>query len=101
MLVSRKNLTLIHFVAGEVAPGLNIAKPVHESVERCPPASTTRILLEPFSKSGIQGFALGLGHQSSLLDQRFVGTQSHVFHTKTVYTNLVQLTTFSVSVGPN
>lgn len=99
MFVSRKNLTLIHFVAGEVAPGLNIAKSVHESVERCPPASTTCILLEPLSKSGIQGFALGLGHQSSLLDQRFVGTQSHVFHTKIVYTDLVRLAI--PSVGPN
>jgi hypothetical protein len=97
MFVSRKNLALIHFVAGEVAPGLNIAKSVHESVECCPSASTTCILLEPLSKSRIQSLALGLGHQSSLLDQRFVGTQSNVLHTKIVYTDFVRSAIFLVT----
>jgi hypothetical protein len=98
MFVSRKYLALIHFVAREVPAGLDIAESAHQSIECGPPASTGSVHLEPFPKCSIQGLALRLGHKPGLIDQRFVGTQGNVLHTKQVYTIFVYLTRpFSLS----
>ena len=89
MFVSRKYLALIHFIARETATRLHIAEPAHQSVESGAAAGTSRVLLKPLSKCGIQGLILGLGHQPGLFDQGFVSAQGDVLHTKIVYTIFV------------
>ena len=90
MFVSRKNRALIHFVAGEMAPGLDIAEPVHKRIERSAASGAPRILLEPFSKSCIESLALGLRHHPGLLDQGLFGAKSDILHTNIVYTDFVR-----------
>jgi hypothetical protein len=92
MFVSRKYLALIHFVAREVPAGLDIPESAHQSIECGTAASTGSVHLEPFPKCSIQSLALRLGHKPGLIDQRFVGTEGNVLHTKKVYTIFVYLT---------
>jgi len=96
MLVSRKYLALIHFVAREVATGLYVAEAAHKSIECSALPRTGGVLLEPLPKRRIQGFALGLGHAPGLFDEGFFCAQSDVLHTRTVYT--MSVCTASVTV---
>jgi hypothetical protein len=45
--------------------------------------------LQPFAERRVKGSALGAGHQASLLEKVFVGTQRHILHTNVVYTKAV------------
>lgn len=68
MLVSRKNLALIHFVAREAPSGLDVGHAAHQSIKGCAAAGLGSILGEPLAESGIQSFMLRSCHQSGLLD---------------------------------
>jgi hypothetical protein len=54
MLVSRKNLSLIHFVAGKSAPSPDMSKTLHQRVVLLVAPGLGGELLEPFAKSSIQ-----------------------------------------------
>ena len=86
MSVSRKNLPLIHLIPRKVATGLDIGKAAHQGVERSSIAGSCSVLLEPFAECRVQSLMLRFGHGSGLLDQRFLGTEGDVLHTKAVYT---------------
>jgi len=73
MLVSRKNLALIHFFAREMAAGLDISQSAHESVKSRATASTSCVLLKPFPKCRVQSLAFRLSHEPGLFDQGLVG----------------------------
>jgi hypothetical protein len=90
MLVSRKNLPLIHVVPGEVTARFDVPEPLHECSHLAPAACLSRKLLQPFAKSRIQRPALAASDKSSLLDKILVGTQGYVFHSGLVYTEIVQ-----------
>jgi len=80
MLVSRKNLALIHFVPGETATRVDVTKAAHQGVHFLAAARLRGELHEPFAKCGVQGLALCPRHQACLLDEVFVGTESYIFH---------------------
>jgi len=89
MLVSRKNLSLIHLVAGEPASGFDVLKPLHQRVILCPTSRLRRKLFEPFAKDDIQCFVTGASYRPSLFDQVRVRAERNVPHTSSVYTILV------------
>jgi len=63
MLVSRKNLSLIHLVAGEPASGFDVLKPLHQRVILCPTSRLRCKLFEPFAKGDIQCFVTGASYR--------------------------------------
>src|ERR1700757_3237674 len=89
MLVSRKNLSLIHLVAVEPAPGFDVLKPLHQRVILCPTSRLRRKLFEPFAKGDIQGFVTGASYRPGLFDQVLIRAERNVLHTSSVYTTLV------------
>lgn len=85
--VTRENLPFIHLVPGEVAACLDVAQSFHQEVNLTPTSSfLCRILQQPSTESRIERFASRAGNEPRLLDQVRVGTESHVFHTYSVYT---------------
>src|SRR5271165_2954592 len=89
MLVSRKNLSLIHFVPAEAAASGDVAKSSHEGVYFLPIARLGSELQQPFSKCRVERPPLGTGHLTGLFNEVFVGTEGDVLHTKSVYTKTV------------
>src|SRR5271157_4758618 len=90
MLVSRKNLTLIHFIPAEVAASVDMTKASHECVHLLPIAGLSGKLQQPFPEGCVEGPALRAGHQPCLLNQVLIGTESNVLHTVSVYTRTVR-----------
>ena len=72
---------------------------LHQRVKFLSAAGLAGELLQPFAKGGIKGLALRFGNQSSLLDQLFLGAQSDVLHTKTVYTKSVGSSSATIRDG--
>ena len=68
-----------------------MAKTAHQCIDRRTASRLRRILFQPFPKSRIEGLVLRSSHQPCLLDEVFIGTQSNVFHTNTVYTIIVRI----------
>src|ERR1019366_8143233 len=89
MFVSRKNLPFIHFIPAKVTARFDMAKAPHECIYLLPISRLGGEVQQPFPKGCVEGFALRPGNQSRLLDQIFVGAESYVFHTITVYTKTV------------
>jgi len=70
-----------------------MAEAAHERVDGRASSRLRRVLLQPLTKSGVEGLVAGLGHQTRLLNQGFVGTERYVLHTNTVYTISVRSST--------
>jgi hypothetical protein len=68
ILVSRKNLPLIHFVPVETPAGLHMLQPFHEGVKFLASAVLSGKLLEPRTKQGVERFMLGFCELPGLLD---------------------------------
>src|SRR5580700_1240365 len=84
MLVSRKNLPLIHFVPAETPAGLHMFEAFHESVVFPRAAALRRELLEPLAEQGVKGLMLRLGQEAGLFDELFVGAERDILHAKIV-----------------
>jgi len=89
MLASRKNLSLIHLVAGEPASGFDVLKPLRQRVILCPTSRLRRKQFEPFAKGDIQCFATGASYRPSLFDQVLIRAERNVLHTSSACTTLV------------
>jgi len=89
MLVSRKNLSLIHFVAGKSAPGPDMSKALHQRVVLLVAPGLGGELLEPFAKSAIQRLTPSASDGAGPFDQILVRAQGNVLHTISVYTIFV------------
>lgn len=89
MLVSRKNLPLIHLVSRIRTLRPDVTQPPHERVNRCSASRLRRVFLEPLAKGSIQRGVARLRYQPGLLNQRFFCAQRDVFHTGIVYTIFV------------
>jgi hypothetical protein len=98
MLVSRKNLSFIHFIASVGSIGSNgFPEPLHQGIVFL---GFTRLLCkldEPFTERVIQSTLLRPGELTGLLDEFFIRTESDIFHTIIVYTNFVYTTIISFS----
>jgi hypothetical protein len=66
-------------------------QPFHEGVKFLASAVLSGELLEPLTKQGVERFVLGFCEQPGLLDQMLVGAKSDVFHTNTLYTRFVSI----------
>ncbi len=75
-----------------MAPGADVTEALHQGVHLLCAPRLRCILLQPNPKSRIEGFVLSSGDKPGLLDEVCVRTQSHVFHTKAVYTIIVHST---------
>jgi hypothetical protein len=81
MFVSRKNLALIHLIAGEMLPsGVHMFQALHQRPKCRSTARPRGVLLEPLAKSGIQRRALRFRYGPRLFDQGFVSAEGNVFH---------------------
>jgi len=67
-----------------------MAKPPHEGIHLLPTTVLCSELQQPFAKGRVQRAPLGAGYLPGLLDEVFIGTQSNVLHTDTVYTSIVR-----------
>src|SRR5258708_17756971 len=86
MLVSRKNLPLIHLVPS-VGPGRpHVLQAPHQRVDSCAPSCLCRILFQPLAESRVQRLVLRPCDLPCLLDQAFFRAAGDVFHAVTVYT---------------
>jgi len=72
MLVSRKNLPLIHFVSSELAASVDMAKPSHQGIILGASSSSGRELFEPLAKSSIKCPALRTRHGAGFVDEALV-----------------------------
>ena len=86
MLVSRKNLALIHFVSGEATAGVDVTKAAHDGVHFFTVARLRGKLHQPFPEHGIERLALRARQETRLLNQVFVGAEGNILHTILVYT---------------
>jgi len=89
-LVSRKNLSLIHFVPAEVSPGIHVPHVIHQRIEALCVPRALRELRKPFPECRVQSSALRSRDRARPLDQVLVGAQGNIFHTKLVYTFFVR-----------
>jgi len=55
MLVSGKNLSFIHLIAGKVTARLNMAQTLHQGIEFLGGACLRRVLQQPFAKPSAPG----------------------------------------------
>src|SRR5271154_779143 len=81
MLVSRKNLPFIHFVAGIRTASINVFEAVTKSAMGCEVA-LANVGLEPFAESSVEGGVFGFGDQTSFFDKVGVGAEGDVLHGK-------------------
>jgi len=81
MLVSRKNLALIHLIPREAAAGIDTFQARHKSIEIARGTGAGHIVIEPLPKGDIQCGVARAGHESSLFDEVLVGTESDILHT--------------------
>jgi len=72
-------------------------EPSHESVYGSALTRLHGILFQPLAKCGVKGRAAPLGNQPSLLDDMLFSAEGDVFHTKTVYTIFVRITTMDAT----
>ena len=86
MLVSRKNLTLIHFIPAEAVASLDMTKAPHECVHLLPIAGLSGKLQQPLPEGCVEGPALRAGNQPRLLNQVLIGAESDILHTILAYT---------------
>src|SRR5579864_5067261 len=94
MLVSRKNLSLIHLIAGVRPVGSDrAAEPFHEGIVFFRFSGLLCKLDEPFAESLIERPLLGSSEVASPFDEVFVGTEGDILHTKRVYTGFVYTAT--------
>src|SRR5580700_1001754 len=91
MFVSTKNLAFIQLIPAEVAPAVDLPKPPHERIDFPRIPGLRRELGQPLAKGRIQGLVLRARYEAGLLNQVFIGAQSYVLHTKTVYTITVYI----------
>ncbi len=90
MLVSRKKLSFIHFVASIRRVQANGApETLHQGIVLLGLACLLGELDKPFAECVIEGTLLCPGELTGLLDEFFVSTESDIFHTRIVYTILV------------
>lgn len=89
MLVSRKSLSLIHFVPGETLACLHMLQALHQRIKLLGTTAAHAQLFEPFAEDRVQSFVLRFRDQPRLLDQAFIGAQSNIPHTELVYTVFV------------
>ena len=70
MLVSRKNLPLIHLFPAEAPPRLYMLQALSiKASELLRAAALCRELLQPLAEHSVERLMLGLGQQARLLDQ--------------------------------
>jgi hypothetical protein len=81
MLVSRKNLSLIHLVPREVPARINMPHVLHQSMEALSVSLACRELRKPLAKGLIQRRTLGASKRARLLNQVLVGTEGNILHT--------------------
>src|SRR5208282_5648884 len=84
MLVSRKNLPFIHFVAGKRTASINVFEAVTKSAMGCEVA-LANVGLEPFAESGVEGGVFGFGDQTGLFEEVGVGAEGDVLHAVSVH----------------
>jgi hypothetical protein len=92
MLVSRKNLSLIHLFAAEAPPRLHLLQAFHQSVELLRAAALCRELFQPIADHTMERLMPGFGQQAHLLDQLLIRTEGHIPHTQIVHTAFVLTT---------
>ena len=61
MFVSRKNLSLIHFVSVEAAARIDVLHAAHERIETLGVSGALRKLREPFAESVVERSTLAAG----------------------------------------
>src|ERR1039458_1135582 len=86
MLVSRRNLPLIHFFPRIGAGGAHVSQTAHQRIHG---GATTRlrcVLLQPLAEGRVQRRVPRLRNQPRLLNQALFRTESDVLHTAVVYT---------------
>jgi len=67
MLVSRKKLSLIHFIAGKAAARVYLSKLPHQGIKILDLSFLGGELLKPFAEGGIEGPTLGASDGPGLL----------------------------------
>jgi len=67
------NLPFIHLVPGEMTAGADVIEALHQGVHFLCAPRLRCILLQPFPKSRIEGFVLGVGNKPRLLDEVCIG----------------------------
>ena len=85
MLVSRKNLSLIHLFPREMPARPHRLDPAHELIEACRVRARRCILRQPIAESVIQGLALVVSDLAGLIDQIFIGAEGDVSHECSVH----------------
>lgn len=86
MLVSRKNLQLIHLVPGVGSVRTERAESSHQRIDSGASSRLRRILLQPLTEGRIQSLMPSPCYEACLLDQALISTQSYIFHTVRVCT---------------
>ena len=90
MLVSRKNLSFIHFVSRIWAIGPNgPPEPLHQGGVLLGLACLLGELDEPFAERVIKGTLLSTRELTCLINQLFICAECNILHTNTVYTIFV------------
>jgi hypothetical protein len=72
-------------------------EPSHESVYGGTLTRPQGILFQPFAKSSVKDGAAPSGNQPSVRDEMLVSAEGDVFHTKTVHTVFVRITTMDAT----
>jgi hypothetical protein len=85
MLVSRKNLPLIHFVPCEAATGANVTEALHQGFVGLRFSVLRGELEKPFAEEGVEGLVLGLSQRASLFNEVLVGAESDILHEYSVH----------------
>jgi len=62
MLVSRKNLPLIHLVSGKRSRRTHMTQTLHKRIHGSASAGLCRVLFQPLPESSIESFVLGPGY---------------------------------------
>src|ERR1700678_4257715 len=85
MLVSRKTLSLIQFVASVLAVYRKVFHALHELIELAGTARTAGELFQPLAERRIQGGMLLSRGLAGLLDQVLIRAQGNVLHENSVH----------------
>lgn len=78
MFVSRKYLSLIHFVPGKRLAGISITEGLHQNVIILEPMVSAYILLEPSSEGLVKGRMFSTSLFACLVNELFLGTQGNI-----------------------
>lgn len=71
--MSRKNLSLIHLVAGIGTTSIDVLEALHHGSKSFDIAFAAGVGLKPFAEGGVESCVLGLGNSAGFLDEVGVG----------------------------